>query len=71
MGWLGFLMFDRLAEVLSPQAVNLMLYGGLCYTGGIIFYLMHKLKYHHAIWHLFVLAGSAFHFAAIYLFVAN
>ena len=71
MGWLGFLMFDRLSEVLSPQAVNLMLYGGLCYTGGIIFYLMHKLKYHHAIWHLFVLAGSAFHFAAIYLFVAK
>lgn len=69
MGWLGFLMFDRLAEVLSPEAVNLMLYGGLCYTGGVIFYLMRKLKYHHAIWHLFVLGGSAFHFAAVYVYV--
>lgn len=69
MGWLGFLMFDRLAEVLSPQAVNLMLYGGLCYTGGVVFYLMRKLKYHHAIWHLFVLGGSGFHFAAVYVYV--
>lgn len=71
MGWLGFLMFDRLGEVLSPEAVNLMLYGGLCYTGGVVFYLMRKLKYHHAIWHLFVLGGSAFHYAAIYLYVAG
>ncbi len=71
MGWLGFLMFDRLGEVLSPEAVNLMLYGGLCYTGGVAFYLMRKLKYHHAIWHLFVLGGSAFHYAAIYLYVAG
>jgi hemolysin III len=71
MGWLGFLMFDRLAEVLSPDAVNLMLYGGLCYTGGVVFYLMRKLKYHHAIWHLFVLGGSAFHFAAVYVYVGG
>ena len=70
MGWLGFLMFDKLGELLSAEAVNLMLYGGLCYTGGVMFYLMRKLKYHHAIWHLFVLAGTAFHWAAVYLYVA-
>ena len=70
MGWLGFLMFDKLGELLSAEAVNLMLYGGLCYTGGVVFYLMRKLKYHHAIWHLFVLAGTAFHWAAVYLYVA-
>lgn len=69
MGWLGFLMFGRLGELLSTQAIDLMLYGGACYTGGVIFYLMRKLKYHHAIWHLFVLGGSAFHFAAIYIYV--
>ena len=71
MGWLGFVMFDRLGELLSEQAINLMLYGGACYTGGVIFYLMRKLKYHHAIWHLFVLGGTAFHFAAIYLYVGG
>jgi len=69
MGWLGFVMFGRLGELLSAQAIHLMLYGGLCYTGGVVFYLMRKLKYHHAIWHLFVLAGSGFHFAAIYIYV--
>lgn len=69
MGWLGFVMFGRLGELLSAQAINLMLYGGVCYTGGVVFYLMRKLKYHHAIWHLFVLAGSGFHFAAIYYYV--
>lgn len=71
MGWMGFLLFDRLGEVLSPDSVNLMLYGGLCYTVGVVFYLMRKLKYHHAIWHLFVLGGSAFHFAAVYIYVAR
>ncbi|KYG83928.1 hypothetical protein AWW67_02080 [Roseivirga seohaensis] len=69
MGWLGFMLFSRLSELISTEAVNLMLYGGLCYTGGVVFYLMRKLKYHHAIWHIFVMGGTAFHFAAVYLFV--
>jgi len=69
MGWLGFILFGRLGELLSAQAIDLMLYGGACYTGGVVFYLMRKVKYHHAIWHLFVLAGSGFHFAAIYIYV--
>lgn len=65
MGWLGFLMFDEIAEVLSPNVVDLMLYGGVSYTVGVIFYLMRKLKYHHAIWHLFVLGGTGFHMYAV------
>ena len=69
MGWLGFTLFSRLSDLISPDAVNLMLYGGLSYTGGVVFYLMRKLKYHHAIWHLFVMGGTAFHFAAVYLYV--
>lgn len=69
MGWMGYLMFNRLGDALSPEVVNLILYGGICYTGGIIFYLWIKIKYHHAIWHLFVLGGSTFHFMAVYLYV--
>lgn len=69
MGWLGFALFSRLSNLISADAVNLMLYGGLCYTGGVVFYLMRKLKYHHAIWHVFVLGGTAFHFASVYLYV--
>jgi hemolysin III len=69
MGWLGFTLFSKLSDLISPEAVHLLLYGGLCYTVGVIFYLMRKLKYHHAIWHVFVLCGTAFHFAAVYLYV--
>lgn len=71
MGWLGFLMFDEIAEVLSQDVVNLMLYGGLSYTVGVVFYLMRKLKYHHAIWHLFVLGGTGFHMYAIMKYVVG
>ncbi|MGW8122648.1 PAQR family membrane homeostasis protein TrhA [Roseivirga echinicomitans] len=69
MGWLGFTLFSRLSTLISPEAVNLMLYGGLCYTVGVVFYLMRKLKYHHSIWHIFVMGGTAFHFVAVYLYV--
>ncbi len=65
MGWLGFLMFGRLGEVLGQDSVNLMLYGGLSYTAGVGFYVWRKLKYHHAIWHVFVLGGTVFHMLAI------
>lgn len=65
MGWLGFLMFGRISAVLGDEVVNLMIYGGLFYTSGIVFYLMRNLKYHHTIWHLFVLAGTGFHYWAV------
>ena len=69
MGWLGFLMFDEIAEILSQEVVNMMLYGGVSYTVGVAFYLMRKLKYHHAIWHLFVLGGTGFHMYAVLKYV--
>lgn len=71
MGWLGYLMFDRISETTGSGAVDLMLYGGFSYTGGVIFYLMRKLRYHHAIWHLFVLGGTGLHSAAILKYVIH
>ncbi len=47
----------------------LLLAGGIAYTGGIGFYLWRSLPYHHAIWHLLVLAGSAMHYVAVLNFV--
>ncbi|PIX10720.1 MAG: hemolysin III family protein, partial [Flavobacteriaceae bacterium CG_4_8_14_3_um_filter_34_10] len=41
--------------------------GGLSYTVGILFYLRHKVKYSHVVWHVFVLLGSLFHFLFIFL----
>lgn len=69
MGWLGFLMFDRISQKLGEEVVNLMIYGGASYTVGVAFYLMRKLKYHHAIWHIFVLGGTGFHSWAILKYV--
>lgn len=59
-------MFDELGELAGQEVVNYMLYGGLCYTIGMVFYVMRKLKYHHAIWHLFVVGGTFFHSLAIF-----
>lgn len=69
MGWAGLLMIGPLSEALPETAVNWVLAGGLAYTVGAIFYAMKKVKFSHTIWHLFVIAGSACHFYAIYRFV--
>ncbi len=65
MGWMIVFVGKRLlTEVPSPVLVWLIV-GGLSYSAGIFFYLWKKYKYHHAIWHLFVMFGTASHFIAI------
>jgi hemolysin III len=44
--------------------------GGLAYSLGVPFYVWRRLPYHHAVWHIFVLAGSAFHYAAVLRYIA-
>ena len=65
LGWSGILALDPLALTISPQVLLLLAAGGCLYTIGIVFHLWEKLRYHNAIWHAFVLAASACHFAAI------
>ncbi len=69
MGWLVLVAIKPLAAALPAGGLKLLVAGGLCYTGGAAFYLWKRLPYHHAIWHLFVLAGSACHWAAVFLHV--
>ena len=57
-------MAGTLAAALSPAGLILLVAGGLCYTGGIAFYVLKK-PYMHGIWHLFVLGGSVCHFLCI------
>lgn len=71
MGWLGFFMFGRISDVLGQEVVNVMLYGGGAYTIGVVFYVMRKMKYHHGIWHLFVLLGTGFHAYAILKYIVR
>ena len=69
MGWLVLVAIKPLLAALPAGGVKLLVAGGLCYTGGAVFYLWKRLPYHHAIWHLFVLGGSACHWAAVFLYV--
>jgi len=69
MGWAGVLMISPLAAVLPSDAIFWLFAGGGCYTIGAIFYTIKSVAYFHAVWHLFVLAGSSCHFVAIYCYV--
>lgn len=69
MGWVGMIAFKPLSEHLQAGGMTLLLAGGAAYTLGVPFYLARRLPYHHALWHLFVLAGSVLHFMAVVLYV--
>ncbi len=71
MGWLAVFYLGPMAAALPVPGLVLVVAGGLAYTLGVVFYAWHRLPYHHAIWHLFVLAGSACHFFAVVLYVLN
>lgn len=66
MGWFILFGIKPLLEVLSIQAVVLLTLGGLSYTFGVVFYLLKKLPFNHAVWHIFVLSGSISHFFAMF-----
>jgi hemolysin III len=69
MGWIGMVVFEPLSKHLQTGGTALLLAGGLAYTLGVPFYLWRRLPYHHALWHVFVLAGSVLHFFAVLLYV--
>jgi hemolysin III len=66
MGWLIAFDFSSIIQVQSTLGITLLALGGACYTVGILFYVVQKIPFNHAIWHLFVLAGSVFHFFFIF-----
>lgn len=69
MGWTVVLVIKPLLEGVAPGGIWLLLIGGLAYTAGVIFFAWHRIPYNHAIWHLFVIAGSACHFFAVLFYV--
>lgn len=64
-GWACLGALRPMIETVPPTAMTLLLMGGILYTTGVAFHLWHRLPYHNAIWHAFVLAASACHFAAV------
>jgi len=69
MGWLVLVAIKPLVTSVPVPGLILLLAGGLSYTLGVIFYAWKRLPYSHAVWHLFVLVGSACHFFAVLLYV--
>lgn len=69
MGWLAMFVVYELWQALPRAGFSLLLVGGLCYTVGAAFYAMKSIRYTHAIWHLWVVAGAACHTVAIGLYV--
>ena len=69
MGWVVVVATKPLLSAVAPAGLLLLLLGGLAYTGGVIFYGLRRMPYHHAVWHLFVLAGSVLHFFAVLFYV--
>jgi hemolysin III len=66
MGWLALVLIYPLYQSLAEGAFWLLLAGGLCFSVGVFFYVAKKVKYTHAIWHLFVVAGCTCHYFSIY-----
>ncbi len=69
MGWFVIVAGKEMLESVSYDGLFYLLLGGLAYTFGAVFYAWKGLKFNHAIWHLFVLAGAIFHFCSIYWYV--
>ena len=71
MGWMIIFAIQDLVDNTPRESLYYLLFGGISYSVGVVFYLLKNLKYSHAIWHLFVLGGSILHFLSIYLFMIN
>jgi hemolysin III len=69
MGWMIILFISSIFESISFIGFYLLLFGGISYSIGVLFYVFNWFKYHHFVWHLFVLTGSVLFFFSIYLFV--
>ena len=70
MGWLFVLALGPLSLRLPIEGLLWLLFGGLAYTAGVGFFTARRLPYAHAVWHVFVLAGTACHFVAVLRYAA-
>lgn len=70
MGWVVVIAAKPAITMIPPGILLAMIAGGLFYTAGVFFYRWERLPFHHAIWHVFVLSGTATHYFAVLQVVA-
>lgn len=71
LGWIGLPAVGLLIAALPLSALVLILAGGVLYTAGVVFHVWEALAYQNAVWHAFVLAAAACHYAAVFVVVAH
>ncbi|MDM5294391.1 hemolysin III family protein [Peribacillus simplex] len=69
MGWMIVIVWGPLTAAMPSEGIQLLIAGGLLYTFGAIFYVWRGFPFHHAVWHVFVLGGSATHFFAVLFYI--
>ena len=69
MGWLVVFYLDDLRHIVPREAALWIIGGGLSYTLGVLFYSLKKMPHYHAVWHLFVLGGSACFYLGIFHYI--
>jgi hemolysin III len=67
LGWIVFTAIVPIVTSLSTPGLLCLLAGGAAYTAGVAFFLWERLRFNHAIWHVFVILGAAFHTAVMFL----
>jgi hemolysin III len=66
MGWAALALIRPLWLHMQPAGLAWLFAGGIAYTAGVAFYLLHdRMRYSHLLWHLFVLAGTGCHFVMV------
>ncbi len=71
LGWAGVTALGPLLDALPTRDMVLLAAGGLLYSTGVVMHLATRLRYHNALWHMFVLGAAGCHFAAVYRLAAG
>jgi hemolysin III len=71
MGWICLFALKPAMEAIHPAGLLMLLAGGIAYTGGVVFYVLERMPYNHAIWHGFVMGGTAIHYFAVIFYAAT
>lgn len=68
MGWLSLFLIMPLYQTIGLNGLLLLIFGGVCYSVGTIFYSMKKIHFMHVVWHIFVMLGAGFMYFSIFLY---